>query len=188
MNRTVFPAEWEPQSAVQLTWPHERTDWAPILHEVTPCFVAIAREIVKRENSSDGLDPEKSIEPVNEGASFRGWSVRFTDPANGSVIYDSGDEIWDLYHPFDYYPSNPRNMHCVMTARWGEASFPQPGPEDTWRVVISYDLNGGKWPPEGALSPRTITGREERELRQWQSELEMRAFNVRTHAKKKSRD
>ena len=107
---------------------------------------------------SDGLDPEKSIEPVNEGASFRGWSVRFTDPANGSVIYDSGDEIWDLYHPFDYYPGNPRNMHCVMTARWGEASFPQPGPEDTWRVVISYDLNGGKWPPEGALSPRTITG------------------------------
>lgn len=50
MNRTVFPAEWEPQSAVQLTWPHERTDWAPILHEVTPCFVTIAREIVKREN------------------------------------------------------------------------------------------------------------------------------------------
>ena len=50
MSRTVFPAEWEPQSAVQLTWPHERTDWAPILHEVTPCFVAIAREIVKREN------------------------------------------------------------------------------------------------------------------------------------------
>ena len=39
-----------------------------------------------------------------------------------------------------------------------EDEFPQPGPEDTWRVVISYDLNGGKWPPEGVLSPRTITG------------------------------
>lgn len=50
MNRIVFPAEWAPQSAVQLTWPHKQTDWAPILHEVTPCFVAIAREIVKREN------------------------------------------------------------------------------------------------------------------------------------------
>ncbi len=50
MNRIVFPAEWASQSAVQLTWPHEQTDWAPILHEVTPCFVAIAREIVKREN------------------------------------------------------------------------------------------------------------------------------------------
>ena len=27
----LFPAEWVPQSAVQLTWPHEDTDWAPIL-------------------------------------------------------------------------------------------------------------------------------------------------------------
>ncbi len=45
----LFPAEWYPQSGVQLTWPHEETDWAPILNEVIPCFAAIAREIVKRE-------------------------------------------------------------------------------------------------------------------------------------------
>ena len=44
-----FPAEWHPQSAVQLTWPHDHTDWAPILDEVTDCFVAIAREIVKHQ-------------------------------------------------------------------------------------------------------------------------------------------
>ena len=45
----VFPAEWHRQSAVQLTWPHENTDWAPILNEVIPCFVSIAHEIMKRE-------------------------------------------------------------------------------------------------------------------------------------------
>ncbi|MDL2255375.1 agmatine deiminase family protein, partial [Parabacteroides sp. OttesenSCG-928-K15] len=45
----VFPPEWAVQSGVQLTWPHEDTDWAPILEEVIPCFVAIAREILKRE-------------------------------------------------------------------------------------------------------------------------------------------
>lgn len=45
----LFPAEWYPQSAVQLTWPHAQTDWAPILDEATACFVAIAREIIKRE-------------------------------------------------------------------------------------------------------------------------------------------
>jgi len=44
-----FPAEWEPQSGVQLTWPHEDTDWKDILDEVIPCFVAIAREIAQRE-------------------------------------------------------------------------------------------------------------------------------------------
>lgn len=49
-NQTIWPAEWHPQSAIQLTWPHEQTDWAPILDEVIPCFVAIAREVVKHEN------------------------------------------------------------------------------------------------------------------------------------------
>lgn len=46
---TIFPAEWAPQSGVQLTWPHEGTDWAPIMHEVIPCFVEIAQAIVQRE-------------------------------------------------------------------------------------------------------------------------------------------
>lgn len=48
-HRISFPAEWYPQSGVQLTWPHERTDWAPMLEEVIPCFVAIAKEVVKHE-------------------------------------------------------------------------------------------------------------------------------------------
>lgn len=48
-QQTIFPAEWAPQSGVQLTWPHKFTDWAPILDEVIPCFVAIAQAIVARE-------------------------------------------------------------------------------------------------------------------------------------------
>ena len=44
-----MPAEWEPQSAVQLTWPHEATDWAPILPEITAVYEEMAREIKKRE-------------------------------------------------------------------------------------------------------------------------------------------
>lgn len=48
-SNIVLPAEWHAQSAVQLTWPHEGTDWAYMLDEVKRCFVAIAREVVKRE-------------------------------------------------------------------------------------------------------------------------------------------
>lgn len=48
-NNTILPPEWYPQSAVQLTWPHEETDWAPILDEVVSCFVEIAKEVIKRE-------------------------------------------------------------------------------------------------------------------------------------------
>lgn len=45
----VLPAEWAPQSGIQLTWPHVGTDWAHMLTEVQACFAAIAREIAQRE-------------------------------------------------------------------------------------------------------------------------------------------
>ena len=45
----ILPAEWYPQSGVQLTWPHKDTDWAPMLKEVQACFKAVAQEIAKRE-------------------------------------------------------------------------------------------------------------------------------------------
>lgn len=44
-----LPAEWHPQERVQLTWPHEETDWCDILPEVEECYVRMAREIAKRE-------------------------------------------------------------------------------------------------------------------------------------------
>lgn len=44
-----LPAEWEPQEAIQLTWPHNGTDWKPVIQEVTECYIDIAREISKRE-------------------------------------------------------------------------------------------------------------------------------------------
>ena len=40
-NIKRFPAEWEKQSFIQLTFPHEKSDWAYLLDEVTACFVEI---------------------------------------------------------------------------------------------------------------------------------------------------
>ncbi|MDR1335962.1 MAG: agmatine deiminase family protein [Tannerella sp.] len=65
MSRIVFPAEWHPQSAVQLTWPHGDTDWGPMLEEVIPCFVTIAREVMKREKllivCPDGVEVRRQL-------------------------------------------------------------------------------------------------------------------------------
>lgn len=49
MRAPHLPAEWYPQSGIQLTWPHAGTDWAYMLPEVQECFKNIAREIAKRE-------------------------------------------------------------------------------------------------------------------------------------------
>ena len=49
-RRELFlPAEWHRQQMVQLTWPHENSDWAYMLKEVEDCFVEIAIAISKRE-------------------------------------------------------------------------------------------------------------------------------------------
>lgn len=49
MSLRRLPAEWESQSAVQLTLPHPGTDWADVLEFVTPCFVNIAAAIARFE-------------------------------------------------------------------------------------------------------------------------------------------
>lgn len=45
----ILPAEWYPQSGIQLTWPHSDTDWREMLDEVENCFIDIAREVSKKE-------------------------------------------------------------------------------------------------------------------------------------------
>ncbi|MBQ9191152.1 MAG: agmatine deiminase family protein [Bacteroidaceae bacterium] len=58
LRDTFFPAEWHPQSGVQLTWPHAATDWAPILGEVDDCFVRIAFEILNHDERLLIVTPE----------------------------------------------------------------------------------------------------------------------------------
>ena len=41
-----MPAEWEPQDAIMLAWPHRDTDWHYMLDEAQACFKEIARAIV----------------------------------------------------------------------------------------------------------------------------------------------
>lgn len=49
-NANIFlPAEWHHQAFVQLTWPHEKTDWAYMLDEVEACFTEIAKAVSCRE-------------------------------------------------------------------------------------------------------------------------------------------
>lgn len=49
VHGTFLPSEWHPQSGVQLTWPHAKTDWNYMLNEVQTCFLTIAKEIADRE-------------------------------------------------------------------------------------------------------------------------------------------
>ena len=44
-----MPAEWEPQQAVMLTWPHENTDWQPYLDDINRTMTEVVRAIAPHE-------------------------------------------------------------------------------------------------------------------------------------------
>ena len=111
MAIVTFPAEWYPQSGVQITWPHSNTDWVDILDEVTSCYISFSKEILKREkllivctNEDDVLkhftSEEKKNIIITEVSSNDTWA-RDHGPIsvikNGSpAIIDFGFNGWGL--------------------------------------------------------------------------------------------
>ena len=103
-----LPAEWEPQSGVQLTWPHAQTDWAYMLDEITETYGQMADAIRKYE-------PVLIVEPptndtwardhgfitlINDRGDarlldfcFNGWGEKFPAELDNAInrrIYDDG--------------------------------------------------------------------------------------------------
>jgi len=42
-----LPAEWYPQSAVQLTWPHKETDWLAWLDEIEAVYINLSKAVTR---------------------------------------------------------------------------------------------------------------------------------------------
>ena len=103
-----MPAEWERQSAVQLTMPHEHTDWAPILPEIMAVYEEIKREISKRERliivddipHNDTWARDHGFITVEEDGSlilldfkFNGWGEKFPADLDNQInrqLYEQG--------------------------------------------------------------------------------------------------
>lgn len=103
-----LPAEWEPQWGVQLTWPHARTDWAPMLDEITATYEEMAREIRKREELLIVGEPSNDTWARDHGFitlvddegharlldfKFNGWGEKYAAELDNAInrrIYDEG--------------------------------------------------------------------------------------------------
>ena len=116
-----LPAEWEPQSAVQFTFPHEDTDWAPIRGQVIPCFVEIIEQVCRvqkalvvcRDKKKVGEYlkncPEKQLILV-EADSNDSWArdhgaISFYNEDNRLGLYDFFFNGWGLK-----FPANKDNL------------------------------------------------------------------------------
>ena len=86
-----FPAEWHRQEMVQLTWPHENTDWSYMLEEVEACFVELAKAISARERLLIvAPDTEKVYNRLKDNKATMGNITMFKCETNDTWARDHG--------------------------------------------------------------------------------------------------
>lgn len=92
--RWRLPAEWEPQAAVLIAWPHEGTDWAERLAEVEPTYVALASAVARFQRLIVVVADAKvhaHAESLLHAAGIDPARVRFVElPYDDTWLRDSG--------------------------------------------------------------------------------------------------
>ena len=89
-----LPAEWEPQSAVLIAWPHAGTDWADRLASVETTYVALAAAVTRFQRLiivvSDA-ELHAHVQTQLQGAGVDLSRVRFVElPYDDTWLRDSG--------------------------------------------------------------------------------------------------
>lgn len=77
-KRQLFmPAEWHRLQMIQLTWPHEKTDWNYMLDEVEKCFTDLAKAISSRLNLLIVAPDTDKVHPLLENSGAKMQNITF---------------------------------------------------------------------------------------------------------------
>lgn len=85
----TFPAEWAPQDAILLAWPHENTDWAGMLDEIRNCYIQIIDAITRSEKVLL-LVPDEATAQYFRGHRQSGHITTAIGPTNDTWARDFG--------------------------------------------------------------------------------------------------
>ncbi len=125
-----LPAEWEPQDAILLTWPHKNTDWNWILDEVTELYEALATVICDYADVVIAV-PAGELEPVRQRLEAMGAPMEYVylypcdsndtwardhgpitvQSAQGFKLLDFKFNAWGGKFPFDLDNAISLNLH-----------------------------------------------------------------------------
>lgn len=115
MNPRILPAEWAPQSAVMLTWPHAHGDWGETLPAVEECFLQMADAIACRQRLIVSCRDAAACAALRARLRFRGTPLGrvalHAVPSNDVFARDHGPIT-----VFDH--GQPRLLHFRFDA-WG---------------------------------------------------------------------
>jgi len=152
-----FPAEWEPQSAVLLAWPHVGTDWAARLADVETSYVALIAAITRFQTAVvcvAGNELQQHAARLLDAAGVPLSRVRFVDVEyDDTWLRDSGPITLrrpDGFHLLDFrFNAWGDKFAATRDDRLVEALFAQGLFRDARRERIDFALEGGAIETDG---------------------------------------
>lgn len=91
-----MPAEWAPQSAIMLTWPHAGTDWQEILSEVEPVFRDIAKATLRFQHVLISCEDDTTLTSLARELNHYAESNEL--PGRVKAVYAPADDTWARDH------------------------------------------------------------------------------------------
>lgn len=155
-----LPAEWEPQSCIQLTWPHTDTDWnsEPGLYEdVVRCYLQLAAEIAKREklvivaqNPEEVMEALEAHLPMDTLVNISLLECETNDTwarDHGLITVREGDSLRYLDFRFNGWGGKfAANLDNAISAHLYDAELL---PEGEYEDCLDFELEGGSIESDG---------------------------------------
>ena len=118
-SKYTLPAEWHNQACVQLTWPHEDTDWQPYLDDIVETFVQIAKAVAHYEPLVIAArDPEAVREELAESLNDEEMERVTICPCDNNDTWARDHAFITLVDPTD--SSAPVRLTDFRFNGWGE--------------------------------------------------------------------
>ncbi|WP_308318758.1 agmatine deiminase family protein [Marinobacter sp. F4206] len=95
-SRRVLPAEWAPQSAIMLTWPHAGTDWAKVLDQVEPVFTDIAKTVLRFEHLLISCEHVARLQQLEQ--TLNGYARQHGLPGRAIAVPAPANDTWARDH------------------------------------------------------------------------------------------
>jgi len=111
-----LPAEWEPQSAILLTWPHKNTDWKNQLSAVEAIYYTIAKVILAEQKLIISCEDSIQLEVVTQALS----AITPKHKARLSSFLVPADDTWARDHgPIGIIKNNKTTLLDFNFNAWG---------------------------------------------------------------------
>jgi agmatine deiminase len=111
MDRRL-PAEWEEQDGIIIAWPHDKTDWAPVLDFVEPVFLETAARISRYEKVLITIPSREALEEKLERAG--------AEMGNVFIFYIDSNDTWARdFGPLTIYENTVPRLLDFGFNGWG---------------------------------------------------------------------